>query len=280
MWRPQQAAQEEQRRSEGHDRNDHSANKDPRATQPPLRFDHLPNILFVHFANLKRDMPQEMRRIAQFLEIPIDERRWEEILEELLLRVDEAACHQERSPRGCLLGRRCPGLYQQRNQRPLGTDPHTGGFGGIRGAGRAGARPRMRAVARHRRGDLNEAVTLESPELPVSTKHELPATLGEVPKRDLIPQTLARQPPTPQRCTVPNACGILVHDQVGVLAGLLQREEAGEYRGVAFGGHAAVVVASDVAGHAVRQQVLFPASEIHAAIIPQVIDRTSRRGQN
>jgi hypothetical protein len=26
--------------------------------------------------------------------------------------------------------------------------------------------------------------------------------------------------------------------------------------------------------------VLFPASEIHAAIIPQVIDRTSRRGQN
>lgn len=42
---------------------------------------HLPNILFVHFADLKRDMPGEMRRIAAFLEIPIDEGRWGEILE-------------------------------------------------------------------------------------------------------------------------------------------------------------------------------------------------------
>ncbi len=44
-------------------------------------FRHLPNVLFVHFANLKRDMPGEMRRIAAFLEIPIDETQWEEILE-------------------------------------------------------------------------------------------------------------------------------------------------------------------------------------------------------
>jgi aryl sulfotransferase len=35
----------------------------------------------VHFANLKRDMPTEMRRIAAFLEIPIDETKWETILE-------------------------------------------------------------------------------------------------------------------------------------------------------------------------------------------------------
>ena len=41
----------------------------------------LPNVMFVHFADLKRDMPQEMRRIAEFLEIPIDEARWEEILQ-------------------------------------------------------------------------------------------------------------------------------------------------------------------------------------------------------
>jgi aryl sulfotransferase len=41
----------------------------------------LPNVLFVHFANLKRQMPTEMRRIAAFLEIPIDESRWEAILE-------------------------------------------------------------------------------------------------------------------------------------------------------------------------------------------------------
>lgn len=41
----------------------------------------LPNVLFVHFNNLKRDMPGEMRRIAAFLDIPIDESRWDNILE-------------------------------------------------------------------------------------------------------------------------------------------------------------------------------------------------------
>lgn len=41
---------------------------------------NLPNVYFVHFANLKRDMPGEIRRIAEFLEIPIDEDKWESIL--------------------------------------------------------------------------------------------------------------------------------------------------------------------------------------------------------
>jgi aryl sulfotransferase len=41
----------------------------------------LPNVLFVHFANLKHDMPGEMRRIAGFLDVSIDEDRWEETLE-------------------------------------------------------------------------------------------------------------------------------------------------------------------------------------------------------
>lgn len=41
----------------------------------------LPNVRFVHFVNLKRDMPGEMRRIASFLGIPIDESRWEQIVE-------------------------------------------------------------------------------------------------------------------------------------------------------------------------------------------------------
>ena len=44
-------------------------------------FRHLPNVLFVHFANLKRDMPTEMRRIAEFLEIPVDETKWDVVLE-------------------------------------------------------------------------------------------------------------------------------------------------------------------------------------------------------
>ena len=41
----------------------------------------LPNVKFVHFANLKHDMAREIRAIATFLDIPIKESRWESILE-------------------------------------------------------------------------------------------------------------------------------------------------------------------------------------------------------
>ncbi len=41
---------------------------------------HLPNVTLLHFNDLKRDMPGEIRRIAAFLEIPIDEGRWKDIL--------------------------------------------------------------------------------------------------------------------------------------------------------------------------------------------------------
>jgi aryl sulfotransferase len=42
---------------------------------------NLPNILMVHFDVLKNNMPEEMRRIAAFLEIPIDESKWDLIVE-------------------------------------------------------------------------------------------------------------------------------------------------------------------------------------------------------
>ncbi|MEW6331979.1 MAG: sulfotransferase domain-containing protein [Pseudomonadota bacterium] len=41
---------------------------------------HLPNVLIVHFNDLKRDMEGEMRRIASFLDIRIDEARWPDIV--------------------------------------------------------------------------------------------------------------------------------------------------------------------------------------------------------
>ncbi|HLB84903.1 MAG TPA: sulfotransferase domain-containing protein, partial [Steroidobacteraceae bacterium] len=41
----------------------------------------LPNVMLVHFSNLKRDMPGQMRRIASFLDIPIDESKWPTIVE-------------------------------------------------------------------------------------------------------------------------------------------------------------------------------------------------------
>jgi aryl sulfotransferase len=42
---------------------------------------HLPNVMLLHFADLKADMPGQIRRIAEFLEIEIDEERWPLILE-------------------------------------------------------------------------------------------------------------------------------------------------------------------------------------------------------
>lgn len=42
---------------------------------------NLPNVMLVHFANLKADMPGQMRRIAEFLDIRIDEKRWPTIVE-------------------------------------------------------------------------------------------------------------------------------------------------------------------------------------------------------
>ncbi|MFM1896259.1 MAG: hypothetical protein RLZZ385_1333 [Pseudomonadota bacterium] len=42
---------------------------------------HLPNVMLLHFAELKRDMPGQIRRIAEFLDIEIDEDRWPAILE-------------------------------------------------------------------------------------------------------------------------------------------------------------------------------------------------------
>jgi aryl sulfotransferase len=41
----------------------------------------LPNVLFVHYTNLKNDMPGEMRKIAAFLDVPINEDKWPAIVE-------------------------------------------------------------------------------------------------------------------------------------------------------------------------------------------------------
>jgi len=41
----------------------------------------LPNVMLVHFADLKRDLPGQIRRIAAFLDIPIRDASWPAILE-------------------------------------------------------------------------------------------------------------------------------------------------------------------------------------------------------
>lgn len=42
---------------------------------------NLPNVMLLHFADLKRDLPGEMQRIAAYLDIPIDTARWDAIVE-------------------------------------------------------------------------------------------------------------------------------------------------------------------------------------------------------
>lgn len=41
----------------------------------------LPNVMMIHFSDLKRDMPGEMRKMAAFLDIGIDESRWDTIVD-------------------------------------------------------------------------------------------------------------------------------------------------------------------------------------------------------
>eukprot|EP00899_Mesostigma_viride_P015205 jgi/Mesvir1/23686/Mv18640-RA.1 len=41
----------------------------------------LPNVLFIHFNDLIKDLPREIRRIAKFLDIPIDEAKFPTIVE-------------------------------------------------------------------------------------------------------------------------------------------------------------------------------------------------------
>jgi aryl sulfotransferase len=42
---------------------------------------HLPNVMLLHFAELKHDLPDGIRRIASFLDIPVDEARFPAIVE-------------------------------------------------------------------------------------------------------------------------------------------------------------------------------------------------------
>jgi aryl sulfotransferase len=42
---------------------------------------NLPNVMFIHFSELKADMPGMIRKIAGFLDIPVDENQWDKIVE-------------------------------------------------------------------------------------------------------------------------------------------------------------------------------------------------------
>jgi hypothetical protein len=65
-------------------------------TRTYWEFRHVPNLLFLHYADLSDDLDGELRRLARFLGAPIDERLWPEFLsaarfESMRGRADELA---------------------------------------------------------------------------------------------------------------------------------------------------------------------------------------------
>ena len=76
--------------------------------------------MLVHFASLKRDMPGQMRRMAAFLDIPVDESKWAAIVEYCSFDWMKANATKSVPLGGAFwdAGRR--GFHQQGRQRTLG----------------------------------------------------------------------------------------------------------------------------------------------------------------
>src|SRR5829696_2696169 len=108
---------------------------------------------------------------------------------------------------------------------------------------------------------------LQVPKLPVGVEDQPLAILGEVFERALVTKILVGRPSPAQRMAAFCSERVLAHGQVEVLPGLFLREGTREHRGVAFGGHAAVIVVSDVAGYFLGQQPLAPVPKAHARIV-------------
>jgi aryl sulfotransferase len=50
-------------------------------TRTYWEFRHLPNLIFLHYADLTARLDEEMRRLSAFLEIPVDERKWPRLVD-------------------------------------------------------------------------------------------------------------------------------------------------------------------------------------------------------
>lgn len=79
----------------------------------------LPNLMLLHFEELRADLPRQMRRIAAYLDISIDEGTLPDDGRALQFYVDEGQRDEKHPPRWRDMGRRCRGFYQQGHQWPL-----------------------------------------------------------------------------------------------------------------------------------------------------------------
>lgn len=96
-----------------------------------------------------------------------------------------------------------------------------------------------------------DSLTLQVPHLPVRFQYEALAALRKIPELDPAPQLPVRRTATVDRIA-PGTERVLAHAHVEVLARLLEREKTSEDRRITFGGHAAVIVESDVVRYSAR----------------------------
>jgi hypothetical protein len=101
------------------------------------------------------------------------------------------------------------------------------------------------------------AQLLQTPKLLVGVEDDSLELLGEILERDLTPHPLVGLLSAPQ-FAAPVRSRIPAHGHIGILAWLLEIGEARKHGCVAFGDHAAGIVASHVARDAVRQQTFTP----------------------
>jgi hypothetical protein len=112
----------------------------------------------------------------------------------------------------------------------------------------------------------------------VHVQHQVLATLRKIPERDLASQFPVRRTASAHRVAAGTEW-IIVHAHVQILSRLLQREKPREHRCVALGGHAAVVVESDVARDSIRQELLSFIPEGHPPIVmPTIVNSRQARG--
>ena len=111
----------------------------------------LPNVMLLHYADMKADMEGNIRRVAEFLEIDVPEDKWPAIFDHCSFD-HEAERRSVGSPQRCDLEGRGRNLRAQGHQRPLARHAECRGIRPLRTHGRLRARPRMCGLAERGRG--------------------------------------------------------------------------------------------------------------------------------
>ena len=118
----------------------------------------LPNVLFVHFADLKADMEGQIRRIADFLEIEVDDALWPAILEHCSFDYMKANATKSVPLGGAFWDAGAQVFIHKGRQRTLDRAAPRRGQPRLRRSRGRRARSRLRALAGRRRLDVIDPI--------------------------------------------------------------------------------------------------------------------------